>query len=362
MLKEFYIKNFKSYKNQTLKLAPLTILIGDNGSGKSNAIETLKLLSWAVSNIGSFKLKKMVRGDLLNFFHQNTDSLCVGCTMDNVQQEDDIVEVVLNADSIRDYNARRNQWTVNQESFAKLSQTTKDALRNIIFLKSIPSVKDVDSYPLDKLGYDGANFLGVLYKKCQDEDNRLEVLHFLQSVLGEQIKDIRLLQNEYGKFSLKLCEHFLNQEIYTSDTEFSDGVVYILAIATALIFTPENSMLVIDDFGNNVYPSKLKTLLKTIQQYAEKRNIQLLISTHNPVVMDFIPDNIVHDVVFCYKSNEFCDSCLIRLSDLSNYPELILQGKLGRLVTESIVDRFCKEPVSAEERKQKALDYLNSIR
>lgn len=109
MLKELYIKNFKSYKNQTLKLAPLTILIGDNGSGKSNAIETLKLLSWAVSNIGSFKLKKMVRGDLLNFFHQNTDSLRVSCTMDNVQQEDDTVEVVLNDDSIRDYSARQNQ-------------------------------------------------------------------------------------------------------------------------------------------------------------------------------------------------------------------------------------------------------------
>ena len=363
MLKELHIKNFKSYKNQTLKLAPLTVLIGDNGSGKSNAIEALKLLSWSVSNIGAFKLKKMVRGDLFSFFHPNTDLLRVGCKMDNIQQEDDIVEVILNNDSIRDYNVQQNQWTVNPESFAKLSQATKYALsKKITFLKSIPSVKDVDPYPLDIFQDNGANFLGVLYNKCQIEYNRLQILYFLQNVLGEQIKDIRLLQNEYGKFSLKLRERFLNQEIYTSDSDFSDGLVYILAIATALISMPENSMLVIEDFGNVVYPAKLKALLETIQKYAEKRNIQLLISTHNPVVMDFIPNNIVHDVVFCYKNSEFGDSCLVRLSDLSNYPELILQDKLGKLVTKGIVDRFIKEPISAEERKQKALDYLNSIR
>ena len=48
MLSSFTIQNFKSYRDATLKLAPLTVLIGANASGKSNAIEGLRLLSWII--------------------------------------------------------------------------------------------------------------------------------------------------------------------------------------------------------------------------------------------------------------------------------------------------------------------------
>ncbi len=45
MLESIRIKGFKSYVDATLNLSPLTIMIGANASGKSNAIEALKLLS-----------------------------------------------------------------------------------------------------------------------------------------------------------------------------------------------------------------------------------------------------------------------------------------------------------------------------
>ena len=41
MLSSFTIEGFKSYREATLKLAPLTVLIGANASGKSNAVEAL---------------------------------------------------------------------------------------------------------------------------------------------------------------------------------------------------------------------------------------------------------------------------------------------------------------------------------
>ena len=46
MLSSFTIENFKSYHEASLKLAPLTVLIGANAAGKSNAVEALRLLSW----------------------------------------------------------------------------------------------------------------------------------------------------------------------------------------------------------------------------------------------------------------------------------------------------------------------------
>lgn len=61
MLSSFTIKNFKSYREATLQLAPLTVLIGANASGKSNAIEALRLLSW----IAEGKRLGAIRHDLL---------------------------------------------------------------------------------------------------------------------------------------------------------------------------------------------------------------------------------------------------------------------------------------------------------
>jgi AAA15 family ATPase/GTPase len=49
MIQSFSIENFKSFRQATLPLSPLTLLIGANASGKSNAIEAIQLLSWLAS-------------------------------------------------------------------------------------------------------------------------------------------------------------------------------------------------------------------------------------------------------------------------------------------------------------------------
>jgi predicted ATPase len=46
MLESVTISNFKSFREATLKLSALTLLIGANASGKSNALEALQVLSW----------------------------------------------------------------------------------------------------------------------------------------------------------------------------------------------------------------------------------------------------------------------------------------------------------------------------
>lgn len=39
MIKELNLKNWKSFKDSTLYIDPLTILIGTNASGKSNLLD-----------------------------------------------------------------------------------------------------------------------------------------------------------------------------------------------------------------------------------------------------------------------------------------------------------------------------------
>ncbi|MFX9672870.1 AAA family ATPase, partial [Acinetobacter baumannii] len=86
MLKGIWIENFKSYHTgQLLPLAPLTLMIGANASGKSNAIEAFRFLSWCV---GGEKLKtiqnrindseKIFRGDVRDLFHFKSKEFTLG--------------------------------------------------------------------------------------------------------------------------------------------------------------------------------------------------------------------------------------------------------------------------------------------
>ena len=49
MLAEVKIEQFRSYRKASLQLGPLTVLIGANAAGKSNALEAVRLLSWIAS-------------------------------------------------------------------------------------------------------------------------------------------------------------------------------------------------------------------------------------------------------------------------------------------------------------------------
>ncbi|MFP5272038.1 AAA family ATPase [Coleofasciculus sp.] len=56
MLKKIKIKGYKSIQAMELQLAPINILIGANGAGKSNLISFFKLLRWMMQTPGQLQL------------------------------------------------------------------------------------------------------------------------------------------------------------------------------------------------------------------------------------------------------------------------------------------------------------------
>jgi AAA ATPase domain len=92
MLTEFTLANFKSYKTSRLPLGALTVLIGANAAGKSNAIEALRFLSWlaqgqklttiqyAVNNAD-----RIIRGRVDDLPHYGQSSVTIGCHLDSTE-------------------------------------------------------------------------------------------------------------------------------------------------------------------------------------------------------------------------------------------------------------------------------------
>jgi len=421
MLKSITISKFKSYKNQHLPLAPLTLMIGANASGKSNALEAFRFLSWLSQGQKLSVLKhrvddseQVLRGQLNDLGYLDSSEFSLGCVTDDDdwntfcvslctrEHELHIVQETitgkastlplyqikqpaqgLNSDVVVAYNnflSGQHKPTItctdqrailtqleSQAAFAhkksqsEIPKTVKrfqSLLENTLFLDPVPSLMRGDSFADKKLLGDCSNLSGVLYNLWQDENLQAVIVDFIKSLPEQDITNIEFFKDRRGKISLELVETFGSTERKWSVELLSDGTLRVLAIAAALLSAPTGATVVIEEVDNGVHPSRAKQLLKTMREQATKRNIRLLLSTHNPALMDALPDAALHDVVFCYRDPLEGDSRLIRLADLDDYPGLVSQGPLGELVTNGIVDRFIKSPMTAAKKKQRAMDWL----
>ncbi|SEQ69173.1 Predicted ATPase [Azotobacter beijerinckii] len=426
MLTAIHIKGFKSYRDQRLQLSPLTLMIGANASGKSNALEAFRFLCWLGQGQKLSVLRhrvddseQILRGQVRDLPYLQSQSFTLGCETDDEEWNSLSVEIVLRDDelhivqeSIGSSRQKFPLYRIEQPSsglstdvrvaynnFARggqkpqitctdqiaiLNQLASSAmfdsghkkaqkvipettghfqrlLANTLFLDPVPALMRGDSPPDKTLRGDCANLSGVLYTLWQDQAVRPAIIAFIKSLPEQDVKDVRFFEDRRGRVSLELVESFGEVERNWSVELLSDGTLRVLAIAAALLSAPMESTLVIEEVDNGVHPSRARQLLNTMREQAEQRGVRLLLTTHNPALMDALPDSALGDVVFCYRDSAQGDSRLVRLSDLQDYAGLVSQGPLGELVTNGIVDRFVKSPVTPEQKRRNALAWLQKM-
>ena len=427
MLSSFTIKSFKSYQEATLKLAPLTVLIGANASGKSNAVEALRLLSWLAqgNKLGSIRYAvqegdQALRGTGWELTHRSLGEFSLSCLTTHrkwnnysitlqVQDDDDLhitderltgpdqkvplFEVVSSQESGGDIRVAYNNFArggkkpkvvcidqmavlVQLQSSARFEGGHRKAQRaipevtaqyqrwlsNMVFLDPQPATLRDYSFKTERtLGSDGANLSGVLFNLCREKSTEREVLRFIQALPEQDIRSINFLETPRNEAMIDLTETFGGTETEFDATLLSDGTLRVLAIAAAVLSAPEGSLVVIEEIDNGVHPSRAEQILSRLSRIAEERGLRVLISSHNPALLDALPDDAVPNVVFCYRGPKTGTSRLVRLADIPDYPELIAQGAVGHLVTRGILDRFVKLHPGSEERKRRAHSWLKEL-
>lgn len=435
MLTAIALKNFKSYKSARLPLAPLTVLIGANASGKSNAIEGMRLLSWLAhgQKLSSIqyavqKGDRVVRGRAENLPYRQTDHFGLGCEMDQrewnrlnmtISRRED--ELHVSAETLTHLGAtvplydldlassghstdvgvaynnfargRNKPHVTCNDQTAIFTQLTSPAtfngnqtssqvipdmakryerlLSNIFFLDPVPARMRDYSFPTDKrLQGDGGNLSGILFNLWSDKSSanetvsaqRQDVLAFVQSLPEQDISGLGFLEEPRGGKLVYLTETFGEKSHDYDASLLSDGTLRVLAIAAAMLSSEEGSLVVIEEIDNGVHPSRAKHLLAKIREIAERRKLRVLLSTHNPALLDALPDRAIPDVVYCYRDPKDGASRLVRLEEIPDYPELMSQGALGYLSTSGVLERFVKNRPSSEARQASALTWLEHMK
>lgn len=428
MLRAILVENFKSYREARLPLGPLTMLIGANASGKSNAIEALRLLSWIAqgNRLGTIRYQvsegeQIIRGTTASLVPGGADSFSLGAELRGSNwplyrielqiAEDDkdlhikneklysddrtvpLFEVVGRTEGGNDLRVaydnfarggKKPQVVCNdqmavliqlqssarfigghkkaQRTIPEVCTSYQEALSDIRFLDPRPSAMRGYSFAHEsRLKEDGKNLSGVLFNLCRSENKSDNVLELVRSLPEQNIKGIDFVETPRGEYMVKLKETFGGRQQEFDATLLSDGTLRVLSIAAAILSAPEASLVVIEEIDNGVHPSRAEMLLNNVFQIAKERNLRILLSSHNPALLDALPVAAVPDVVFCYRDPQDGSSKLIRLEEVPDYPQLIAQGSVGHLMTKGIIERFVKQHSGPDARKRKALHWLEDL-
>ncbi len=404
------------------RASPLTVLIGANASGKSNLIEGLRLLSTIaggarLDTIRTGQEGSSLRGSLPGFgfggsrefsFHCWTDfedydhyKICLELRDgDRLHIQDERVvgaskklplfEVVSAASGVTsdievvyDNFSRGRKSPVRctdqmsilaqlqspalykpnhkkaQETVPEFARRYQKLLENITFLD--PRPKEMRGYSFhneDSLSEYGKNLSGVLYNLCRKNGMKDRVLEFVRDLPEQDIEDIAFIETPRRDVMVALKETFGGSTATYDASQLSDGTLRILAVASAVLSAPGDGMVVVEEIDNGVHPSRVEMLLERIARIAKERRLQILITTHNPALLDALPKAAVPQVVFCYRDENSGSSRLVRLEDIPDHPKLLIQGPLGRLLSTRALDSFVKHRHSPDEQKRRALAWV----
>ena len=258
----------------------------------------------------------------------------------------------------------KNDMIENEELVAsEVANLYVQWISNMMFLYVNPiKMRTYSSQEEKILNRDGSNLSGVLHNLCQDSGIRRKLLDLIRSIPEQDIQDIDFIRTPRNEAMVKLTESFGGSERKFDASLLSDGTLRVLATAAAVLSAKEGSLVVIEEIDNGIHPSRAGALLQQLDEIAKERNLRLLLTAHNPALLDALPEDAVPAVVFCFRHPETGASELTRLSDLTDYSGLVARGGIGSLMTQGIVDRFVKNPRTPEEKKKQALAWLEALK
>lgn len=236
------------------------------------------------------------------------------------------------------------------------------ALRSIIFLDLNPRAMVGYSFIIDKnLRPDGSNLSSVLYDICETQGRKQEVLDFIGELPEQPIADITFLLGPRQEVMVQLVETFGQRRTEREAPLLSDGTLRVLAIAAALLSAPTGGLVVVEEIDNGVHPNRAKQLLHNILTASKANSLRVLLTSHNPALLDALPRESVPNVVCCYRDPTQGDSRLVRLAELTDYPELVASGPLGQLMTQGLLDRYLKNQRTPEQKTEQAQEWLRQL-
>ena len=365
-------KNFKNFADVEIDLSkPMTLLIGRNGSGKSNLIEGVALLSELIKGREVHEISDIerhgefeIRGSLRGCFRQGTDFFEIGFKDNFIcnQIKEKVIhksKVLLKPSIQIEHKRYADELVKSMEDMTSFAIMT-DKYRYVSVFDIHPRImRQYSPIGLNKLSRNGANISSVLYYLQQKSPDVLQrILKNISELPEESFISFEFITTSDESdvlFALK----YPNGEVINAKL-LSDGTLRALAILTALETVPEGSRVIIEEIDNGIHASRTKILLDAIWETSHRRNLKTLITTHNSATLDGLDEEQLSSVVVCHYDKESQSAKLTPFLNLPHVYTLLQKGGLGGLVTRNVIEHYL-DPKFEKKRQEKMQSWLESI-
>lgn len=383
MIKEINLKNWKSFKELNFKFENINILIGGNASGKTNFLDALELIKLGAIDSNSEEINK-IRGERNFFktFNAPSSSIQVMFTKAKLEYEFDLTisnENLIKSNlkdplsqidpsylqysedlsktlsklgsseflKAKDFSKEQAQLKIISKLISKINErrrTSLNQIKDIIILDPIPrEVRGKTRVSKEEfIRKDCSNLISFILYLDPKIKNKLEVslLKYLKKLLGENIQKIEFVTlGENQEF----CQLYIHENIGGAIQKIhsdiiSDGTLRYISIITALLVQPKETILAIEEFDNGIAPSKTKMLLDIIDELSLKNNFDVVVTTHNTNLMNYMSNKLFEFVFFTYRDNDGY-SHIKRIRDIKRISKMMSYGEIGDLMeNNSIID------------------------
>lgn len=270
MITKIRIQNFRSFVDAEVKLRPFSLVVGANGSGKSN------LLSAFSSASDNYSL----------VYERNKGLIRLGQTTDlnnkhvNYPDTSTIFEAELQDG--RNYRAetpdisKSTNWNIGPVGLFVVKADRVSAPEFVIFNADVKA--------------DGSGTAQVLESlKNGDREDLFDKIEEAFKRYVPEVEKLSLRTVEQGKKQIQVREKGLKELLPA--TELSEGTRIILCLLTILHQENPPPIILLEDIDRGLHPRLFEYMVPIMRDIAERHGINILATTHNPYLVDCFQDD-----------------------------------------------------------------------
>ncbi len=341
MIKSIQIKNFKSVVDLSLDLGTFNVLIGENGCGKSNILEAVAFGAAASNDKLDYEYfgNRGIRATNPEFMYsafsngKKKKSIAINITTHERVYQYDLVSDPTNPQKWINKNKehalkeidnfiqilREKVKTIiadEKNETAKIPEVDNDQEKKY----SLNDIINATSSTVEELFFNSDIASYIIYSPEQsslrkfEETNQIYPLGIKGDGLFKYLKELafgtknqkilteiqknlilldwyegfelpdNLMQNE---FSLKIKDKYLFENLkYFDQRSTNEGFLFLLFYSTLFISKATPTFFAIDNIDASFNPKLCMQLIRNLAALAKKHKKQVIVTTHNPAILD----------------------------------------------------------------------------
>lgn len=332
MIEKIHIQNFKSIYDLELEVGRVNLIIGENGSGKSNFLEALVFVSASESNMlaneflvsrglrvpepelmrSAFEKDSMDKDITVEIDYYNekiSETYSFSHTNDTYAQWISRSQLLSEAHAY--WNESATSGTMEEYQYLNSMAETYEKVKSKINFKNFiiysPENTALRTFQkegqIQPLGINGEGLLKLLKVVNHDEDKSYieTIIESLQ--LFNWFEDIHIPNNlSYGEDKVVIKDKYLYREI--DQRSANEGFLFILFYITLIVAKETPKAFAIDNIDASLNPKLCTKLMTILTDLAKKYDKQIFLTTHNPAILDGINLNDEEQKLFVVSRNK----------------------------------------------------------